>query len=251
VAEPQPSPDGLFHAVATHRMSTDIVAQIRGLIRDKRLLPGDRLPSERELGAFLSAGRVTVREALRVLQADGLIVARVGAGGGSYVTRPSPDRLGAGLARLIEGATRSAQDVTEARLAVELQLIPVVVTQATEDDIGDLRRLADAQIARLSQGRYIASSSAQFHIRVGACAHNPAIDMLMNTFYGPLVMSLRAAKNAAPLMGEHGAREHREFADAVAARDVERATRVMRLHITRTVARLAAADGTQLPGGRG
>jgi DNA-binding GntR family transcriptional regulator len=64
-------------------------------------------------------------------------------------------------------------------------------------------------------------------------------------------MSLRAAKNAAPLMGEHGAREHREFADAVAARDVERATRVMRLHITRTVARLAAADGTQLPGGRG
>jgi GntR family transcriptional repressor for pyruvate dehydrogenase complex len=232
--------DELFRAVTTSRLSSVIVEQIRALIREERLRPGDRLPSERELGAHLGASRVTLREALRVLRADGLVEPRVGTGGGWYVTRPSPRRLGVGLAQLLENAAGSPADITEARLVFELQLVPLVVERATARDIDELGQMADAQIAGLRTGPYQASRSALFHVQVGACAHNSAIDMLVNSFYDPMVLALRAAKDASPLMGEQGAQEHRQFVDAISARDVDQAMTVMRRHITRTAERLAA-----------
>src|SRR5262249_13744699 len=96
-------------------MSEAIVDQIRGLIRDEKLRPGDRLPSERELGERMRVSRVTVREALRVLEASGLVEIRVGAKGGSFVTSPSSQKIGTGLADLINLSPLTASEVTEAR----------------------------------------------------------------------------------------------------------------------------------------
>jgi DNA-binding FadR family transcriptional regulator len=111
--------DGMFTAVSPNRMSEAIVDQIKTLIRTNRLRPGDRLPSERELCERMGVSRVTVREALRILEAGGLVEIRVGARGGAFVTTPSSERLGAGLADLITLAPVTAVEVTEARLVVE------------------------------------------------------------------------------------------------------------------------------------
>jgi DNA-binding FadR family transcriptional regulator len=222
-------------------MSEAIVGQIRELILAGRLRPGDRLPSERELGEHLAASRVTVREALRVLETAGLVYVRVGARGGTYITQPTADRVGAELADALRHPPVSAGHVTEARLVFELGIVPLVVERATIEDVEDLRRLAGEQVAALRHGEYQPSRSARFHIRVGACAHNAAIDTLMNTFYGPLVMSLHAAKDKAPLAGEYGAYEHRDFAEAVATRNGAEALVIMDRHITRTARRLASA----------
>src|SRR6185437_5429746 len=102
------SRDGMFTAVSANRMSEAIVDQIKTLIRTNRLRPGDRLPSERELCERMGVSRVTVREA------GGLVEIRVGARGGAFVTTPSSERLGAGLADLIQLAPVTAVDVTEA-----------------------------------------------------------------------------------------------------------------------------------------
>jgi DNA-binding FadR family transcriptional regulator len=80
--------------------------------------------------------------------------------------------------------------------------------------------------------------SAAFHIRVAACTHNPAIEMLVQSFHGPMLMSLEQARAAAPLMGRRGTDEHRKLAQAIAKRDLEAATSVMRTHINRTARRV-------------
>jgi DNA-binding FadR family transcriptional regulator len=225
---------GMFTTVSANRMSEAIVTQIRNLIRTNRLVPGDRLPSERELCEQFGVSRVTVREALRVLEAGGLIEIRVGARGGAFVTTPTSDQLSAGLADLINLASVTAFEVTEARIVFELGIIPMVVERATDDDIEDLRELTREHIAALKRGEYTMAMSAQFHNRVGACTHNAAIEMLVHSFHGPLLMSLREARTAAPVMGQRGTYEHRDFVEAIAERNVEEATAIMRRHIERT-----------------
>jgi len=238
----EPSRDGMFTAVSLNRMSEAIVDQIKTLIRTNRLRPGDRLPSERELCERMGVSRVTVREALRILEAGGLVEIRVGARGGAFVTTPSSERLGAGLADLITLAPVTAVEVTEARLVFELGIIPTIVERATDEDVEDLHQLTRAHVTDLRQGEYTMAKSAEFHVRVAACTHNAAIEMLVHSFHGPLLMSLREAATAAPLMGQRGVYEHRDLVEAIAARDVAAATEIMHRHLSRTAQRLARAS---------
>jgi GntR family transcriptional regulator, transcriptional repressor for pyruvate dehydrogenase complex len=235
----------LYTAVSSNRMSEAIVDQIRGLIRSEQLRPGDRLPSERDLGERMGVSRVTIREAMRVLEAGGLIEIRVGARGGAVVTSPSSTKLGSGLADLIGLSPLTAGEVTEARQVFEVGIIPLVVERATEQDLTELREMVSQHQAALKNGEYGMPMSAAFHVRVAACTHNAAIEMLVHSFHGPLLMSLREAQVAAPLMGHRGTNEHRDFVEAVAKRDVERAEEIMRTHLGRTARRVARVQSTR------
>lgn len=236
-----PPVDGvdLFSTVSVGRVSQVIVDQIRTLIRQGRLRPGDRLPSERDLCERFGVSRVTVREALRVLEAGGLIDVRVGARGGAFVTTPTNARLGEGLADLLQLSPLTAAEVTEARMVFELGIVPLVVERATEEDLVALERLCSDQQAALDAERYTMEMSAEFHVRVAASTHNKAVEMLVQSFHGPLLMSLKEAQIAAPLMGHRGAHEHLEFVHAVRRRDVAAAEAIMQVHIDRTATRVA------------
>lgn len=249
-SSPPRGPAQLFRAVSSNRMSEAIVEQIRGLIRTEQLRPGDRLPSERELGERMQVSRVTVREALRVLEAAGLIDIRVGARGGAFVTSPSSSKIGSDLAELISLSPLTAPEVTESRQVMELGIIPIVVERATDNDIAELRQMVSEHQAALKRGEYNMALSAAFHARVAACTHNAAIEMIIHSFHGPLLMSLRDAQVAAPLMGHKGTDEHRAFVEAVAARDVDLATSIMSGHLSRTARRVRsvhAARAQEMP----
>jgi GntR family transcriptional regulator, transcriptional repressor for pyruvate dehydrogenase complex len=230
--------DDLFNRVTVGRISQVIVEQVRRLVREGRLKPGDRLPSERDLCERFGVSRVTVREALRVLEAGGLIEIRVGAHGGAFITTPTRERLGDGFADLLTLAPLTAVQVTEARQVFELGILPMVVERATDDDIAALFKICDHGDAALKAGEYTMALSADFHVRVAACTHNPAIEFIVQSFHGPLLMSLQEAQAAAPLMGRRGVSEHRKYVEAIERRDVEAAQQVMRKHLQRTEARV-------------
>lgn len=233
----------LFSPVNVGRVSQVIVDQIKLLVRNGRLKPGDRLPSERELCQHFGVSRVTIREALRVLEAGGLVEIRVGARGGAFLSTPSAERLGEGLADLLTLAPVTAAQVTEARMVFELGIIPMVVERATEEDVAALLTMVEQAQEALRSDTYAMSMSAAFHIRMASCTHNPAVEMLVQSFHGPLLMSLQEARVAAPLMGHRGTEEHLELALAIQRRDTEGALSVMREHLQRTAKRV---DSTEL-----
>src|SRR6201992_4299274 len=119
-AIPSPAAPGLFSRVSVGRISEIIVDQIRLLMREGQLKPGDRLPPERDLCEQFGVSRVTVREALRMLESSGLVEIRVGARGGAFVTAPSSDRGGEGLSDLLSLSVIDAADVTEVRMILEV-----------------------------------------------------------------------------------------------------------------------------------
>ena len=227
----------MFSPVNVDRVSQVIVDQIKALIRDGRLLPGDRLPSERELCQRFGVSRVTVREALRVLEATGLLAIRVGAHGGAFLTSPTTERLSEGLADLISVSTLTAANVTEARVIVELGILPLAVERATDEDIAALFEMVDDAEQELEAGAYDVEMSAAFHIRLAQCTHNPAIAMLVQSFHGPLLMSLAEAHQSAP-MNSRGIDEHRKLSQAVKDRDLAAARKIATTHLNRTARRI-------------
>jgi DNA-binding FadR family transcriptional regulator len=234
-----PNKGDLLSRVSVGRISEVIVDQIRLLIRSGQLTAGDRLPSERELCERFGVSRVTVREALRVLEANGLVDIRVGARGGAFVTAPSSRMVGEGIADLISLSSLSALEVTEARMVFELGL---VCERATEEDIAALYEICDRSSAALDSGDYPLTLSAEWHSRFARSSHNRAIALLAESLHDPMIRSLQEARSTAPSHGQHGVEEHRALVDAVAARDVERATELMRVHLTRTASRVSGSE---------
>jgi GntR family transcriptional repressor for pyruvate dehydrogenase complex len=232
-----------FTRVNVDRASQLIVDQIKRLIRDGSLQPGDRLPTERDLGQQLGVSRVTVREALRVLEATGLIQVRQGAHGGSFLTSPSAELVGANLAQLLSLSPITASAVTEARQIFEVGILPLVIERATPDDVADLRTLVAAATTAKEDGVYETALSAAFHVRLAACTHNPALEALMESFHGPLLSSLREAHSAAPDMGFRGIEEHGEIVDAIEERRLDDAQRTLTEHLGRTAQRVNPAQG--------
>jgi GntR family transcriptional repressor for pyruvate dehydrogenase complex len=235
---PRHAQPGLFDKVSVGRISESIVDQIRQLMRQGQLRPGDRLPTERELCERFGVSRVTVREALRMLESSGLVEIRVGARGGSFVTIPTSEHIGDGLTDMLSLSALTAADVTEVRLVLEVGMVPQVCARATEEDLAALDEICQRSRAAIHGGTYPMSLSAEFHARVAASTHNPALRMLIDSFRGPIRMSLKSAKQTAPEMGVLGTEEHEAFTAAVRRRDPELAARIMREHLERTAHRV-------------
>ncbi|MET0887461.1 MAG: FadR/GntR family transcriptional regulator [Mycetocola sp.] len=231
-----PLPPQLFTQVNVDRASHVIVDQIKQLITDGSLRPGDRLPNERDFCQQLGVSRVTVREALRVLEATGLIQVRLGAHGGSFLTSPSLEVVGENFAHLLTLSSITASAATEARQIFELGILPLVIERATPEDIAALR---DLVVAAKADGADSMDMSAAFHVRLSACTHNPAIEALMHSFHGPLISSLRMAKTVAPDMGVKGVEEHSAIVDAIEDGDLTRARAILTQHLERTAQRVA------------
>src|SRR5919109_363345 len=134
---------GLFAPVSVARASSSISDQIRQAIVTGKLPQGERLPPERELAEQFGVSRVTVRDALRGLEAMGLIEVRVGARGGAFVTVPSGAIVGQTMSDMMMMQAVSPQDIVEARLVVELGTVTLACARATDDDLARLNDLSE------------------------------------------------------------------------------------------------------------
>jgi GntR family transcriptional regulator, transcriptional repressor for pyruvate dehydrogenase complex len=234
-----------FQRILPSRMSAAIVAQITSLIRSGALVPGERLPSERDLCEQFAVSRVTVREAFRVLEANGLLVIRVGARGGTFVSVPSGERISRSVASLLALPAVDGAHLTEARQTLEIGILPLACERADDADIARLVELCEHAELLMGEPAALLRMSADFHVQVARTTHNAAIEMLVQSFHGSLVSSLQRARFADRSLPARGWREHRLLVDAIAARDAPTATRIMSTHLARTAARLGGASDTR------
>jgi len=229
----------MFEPVSTGRVSGEIVSRIKGAIRAGELAPGDQLPAERDLTKQLGVSRVSVRDALRMLEANGLIEVRVGARGGAFVTAPAPQLVGEGFADMLLLADVDAAHVTEVRMIFELGLLDLACMRATEEDVAALLDVCDRADAA---SVYDPALSAEFHAQLARCTHNDALVLFAEAMRAPLASSLHAARAADPDAGRVGSLEHRAIAVAVGARDAAAARRIMAEHLGRTASRVQYAS---------
>lgn len=130
-----------FDKVRRVRSLDEVVEQLREAIYSGRIRPGQRLPGERQLCEEFGVGRPTLREALRSLEAVGLIEVRSGASGGSFAATPAESTVGHALAALVHFERASADDLTEFRLDFEAENASWAARRADAEDIAKLQAL--------------------------------------------------------------------------------------------------------------
>lgn len=224
------TPPSVFQKVDTFRASETIARHIRGLIRNGELQAGQRLPSERELCERMGVSRVTLREALRILEATGLIQSRVGSRGGTIVSVPTSVYVGEGLTDMLAMSGLSSSNITELRRVLEIGILPVVAARADDDDYEELLSLCDEATTARRQGEYSVGASFDFHLRLAEATHNPAIAMLMRSLREPILRSLVDAHHE----GAAGADEHRQLVHALRVGNTTSATEILDHHLDRT-----------------
>lgn len=244
----------LFTPIVPGRISGLIVDRIRSLISEGHLAPGHRLPSERDLAEQFGVSRVTVRDALRALEATGLVEIKVGASGGAFLRAPTSELVGQGLSDMLRMSALTPEEVAEARLLFEDNTMHLVVERATADDIAELRDICERATASLADGTYDVRLSWEFHERLARTTHNHAIELITRSFRGPLSMARARAREGADVAFERSVREHTELVDAIEARDAARARMVLAAHLKRAttvrqdLAAVGIADGDELEG---
>jgi GntR family transcriptional regulator, transcriptional repressor for pyruvate dehydrogenase complex len=218
--------------------SVEIVRQIKAAIFDGRLTTGNQLPPERELASLFHVSRVTVRDALRTLQANGLLEVRVGAKGGTFITAPQPGHVAESLSHMLALAELTAAEVTEARVILELGAMPLICERATPQDLAHLEEILEDAEQALKDGVYDFRHSVAFHVRLAAACHSRATSLMIDALHEPLLRSMVAASAAAPQMGSQGVKEHWEIVAAIHDRDARRAQEILAEHLGRTLERV-------------
>jgi DNA-binding FadR family transcriptional regulator len=224
--------DELFTPITVARASSAIAEQIRTAIVTGRLREGQRLSPERELAEQFGVSRVTVRDALRSLEAMGLLEVRVGARGGAFVTVPTGSRVAQAMSDMMMMTALSPQDIVESRLVVELGTVTLACARATEEDFERMRELDRRGREALAAGTYTREVSWEFHSLLAVAAHNGAVEGLTQSFRSSLSMHPVRAREG-PKAHAKTVEEHARIHEALERRDGAAARHEMALHLLR------------------
>ncbi len=174
----------MFTPIKHTKISEEIVNQVKNLIAEGRLRPGDRLPPERELMKHFGVSRPTLREALKALIALGFL--QVTPDKKTIVRSIVSNRMEDPLSHLIKTDTQKIFDLIEVRKGLEAWSSFYAAQRATEDDLRKLDSLLREMKAAFEKGRSWEKEDADFHLAIAQATQNTIQAHLMSTIYGLL-----------------------------------------------------------------
>ena len=213
-----------------------VLAHIEARLVDGRLRPGDHLPAERALAAELAVSRSSVREALRVLEAMGLVRTPTGSGpnsGAIIVVRPVGGMQA--LMRLQVAASGfPVADVVRTRLVLESAVAADLAERHGEHDLADARQLLDAMDDPTLTPREFLALDAQFHFALADASGNTVVAATMAGLRSSIEDYVVAGADRIPDWAAMAARlrgEHRGVLAAIAGGDASAARARIHDHI--------------------
>ncbi|MFG2266836.1 FadR/GntR family transcriptional regulator [Streptomyces sp. NPDC048720] len=226
----------------------DLQERIKKLIVDRRLPPGAPLPTEPELMEHLGASRNSVREALKALQAMGIVEIRHGFG--TYVGPMSLAPMIEGLAfRTVAGHYRgedSLLQLLELREAVETGLVSRLAGRLPESDLVELDALVTRMEQEAADGADLAETDRAFHATLYRGLDNVLLSEVLEAFWDAF-HRIRRDLLEGPQDPRVTCRQHREILDAVGSGDSLRAEEAIRDHFGHVRARLTPTGAPEPP----
>ncbi len=219
-------------------LASQIVADVPEALTSKRLKPGEFLGTEKDLASRHGVSRIVARDALRTLEALGIVEIRMGKGGGARIARGNPRLFAEALAVQLDLDGVSAAEILDAQRAVECMAAELAAENATPADHARLRALnADAE-SKLDDTPGFTLSGREFHLAIAEASHNRVLVVqfisLQNVSW-PSRNATLTAKVARRILDVH-----KELAALIEMRDPAGARRLMDDHVKMIRARRVA-----------
>ena len=216
-----------FELIRRNKVYEEVAKQIERLIL-KKLNPGDKLPSERELAEMLKVSRSSIRDAIRSLELMGLVEPRQGAG--TIVLETSVDGLANPFANALKRRQELVGEFLDFRKMLEPPLAARAAMHASAEEISEMEEILQRQAEKQSQGEPAVAEDTEFHYSVALASGNSVVlkvldnlmDLLRDTRERSLQVEGRPQKS---LTG------HRRILAAIKRHDAEAAKAAMRRHL--------------------
>jgi GntR family transcriptional repressor for pyruvate dehydrogenase complex len=228
------------------RAYEEIVRQIQSLVAQGKLKPGDRLMTERELAEQFGVSRVTVRQALSVLQAMGLVESKIGNG---TFARNSQVPTVTVLASMLNPPRSTLLDQLELRRLIEPEVARLAASRATAAHTREMARFIELQERMLSQGRPFVDEDSAFHMAIARSSGNELLTRMMESIHESLRES-REQSLRTPSGMTRSLEGHRRIIDAVRRGDAKGAQRAMLRHVLEVEASITDSGQHEKEGSR-
>ena len=215
------------------RVSELIIRRIKKQISDGRLAAGHKLPAEREMARTLKTSRVSVREAYRSLEEQGLVYILRGAEGGAFILKFNHEPVRRSLSLVLGMGMTSHQELTEARMLIEPMIVRLAALRARPQDIAKLEQVLIQEEDEVRRKAADSSATAgQFHRAVADCARNLPLAVLMNAL-ADLTAETASVLDAGVRARNRrrNCRYHRQIFDAIQRHDAQAAYELMVQHV--------------------
>jgi GntR family transcriptional repressor for pyruvate dehydrogenase complex len=218
----------MLKAIKKTRLYEEMVGQLHQLIDDGKLKAGDRLPSERELAETFRVSRSSVREAIKTLENEGMVISRPGSG--TFITAVNVEAIIPPLASLLSRGKDALVDLFEMRCLVEPSIAALAAERATPADILRLKEICSEQEQQINRDTSAVDSDAAFHLTIGRATHNAALQRLVASIV-EILKPIREKSLQTPGRAHKSLASHREILVAIERHDPELARQAMQRHI--------------------
>ena len=222
----------MFNKVKTKKVYMKIVEQVRDLIKEGRLKPGDKLPPEQILAEEFGTSRPSVREALSALEILGITESR--GGKGNFIKDNLNFPLYEQKFRELE-EEESPFELLEARKVVETEIVGLTAKKATEEEIAAIQESLDKMKSAVTNISEIMEFDREFHINVARAAHNSLLFSMMiylaDLLKEKLWINLKEKSWSIPGRPQKYFEEHNEILNAIKNKDSKRARNRMYDHL--------------------
>lgn len=210
-------------------VSQRIVAQVERLLSDDKLKPGDRLPAEREMAQLLGVSRPSLREAVRILQAQGRLIVKHGQG--VFIASPASEQA---LRSALGRAEISINELFSMREVLEVPAAGWAAERITDEETADLQGMLDALDAAFDSApddfQQLSQLDAGFHLKIAEIARNRFLAQTSHVLHDILTSGMKTTL-LIPGRREKSRDQHQRILAALTAHDPPAARRAARAHI--------------------
>jgi DNA-binding FadR family transcriptional regulator len=228
----------ILRAVHLPKMAEIVAEDLRHQIIEGQLHEGDPLPPEDQLMEDAGVARTTVREALRILESEGLLVVRRGAGGGARIRTPSVGNVARYIGLVLQSQGATLQDVYDARLTLEAPAAGMLATADNRDAVlAALQKALDDEEAVLDDPAELSRAYGRFHHLIVALSGSQTFEALAAVSnriiqaQADRYMVSRGADTDRQSAGGAAHRAHKRFLGLVAAGAAQDAEELWHKHL--------------------